>query len=552
MNSITRRTITKVAAAIVAVATLGSMAACGSSSTNGSTSGAKTGSDIITYGNGEPANPLIPGNTNESNGSMVVNTVLFTGLVTTKPDGSLINEDAEEIKANDDSSQFDITLKSGLKFSDGTPITSESFTKAWSYTANAANGQLNSSFMSVIAGYDDLQKDGLKGDEQLSGLTVKDDTHFTVKLNAPCSIFPTMLVYMGFSPLPESFYKDPKAFGEKPVSSGPYKLKSWKHNDSIEVVPNEYYTGYYKAKNDGITFKIYTDPKAQYADVQGGNLDIAGQIPATALKNLLNDKTIQAYSKPGPNRIMLGIPTDLSHFSGDEGTLRRKAISLAINREQICSKIMSGLASPAQDFSSPTINGFSDSLKGADVLKYDAEEAKKLWAEADKISKFDGTFTISYNADASSLKETYEAVANQLKNTLGIDAKTNAIPTKQEYLTALSDDTLHTAYNDNWGPDYPSLENYLKPIYSTTARDSGSNYDKYLNPEFDSLLDKAAAASTTDEANKLYQQAEEMLLADLPSVPIYNVNALGASVKNLKGLEFNWQGNPTLAFITKN
>ena len=221
MNSITRRTITKVAAAIVAVATLGSMAACGSSSTNGSTSGAKTGSDIITYGNGEPANPLIPGNTNESNGSMVVNTVLFTGLVTTKPDGSLINEDAEEIKANDDSSQFDITLKSGLKFSDGTPITSESFTKAWSYTANAANGQLNSSFMSVIAGYDDLQKDGLKGDEQLSGLTVKDDTHFTVKLNAPCSIFPTMLVYMGFSPLPESFYKDPKAFVEKPVSSGP-------------------------------------------------------------------------------------------------------------------------------------------------------------------------------------------------------------------------------------------------------------------------------------------------------------------------------------------
>ncbi|NEG89887.1 peptide ABC transporter substrate-binding protein [Bifidobacterium aerophilum] len=537
----------KAFAAVAAIATLVSMAACGSSGKQGSDSA----DDVVTFGLGEPQNPLIPGNTNESNGSLVVNTMLYTGLVTTKPDGTLINEVADKIEPNADSSEFDITLQSGWKFSDGTPVTSESFTKAWSYTANAANAQLNSSFMSVIAGYDDLQKDGLKGDEQLSGLTVVDDTHFKVKLNAPCSIFPTMLVYMGFDPLPEGFYSDPKGYGEKPVGNGPYKFKAWSHNSSIDLVPNEYYKGYYKPKNGGVHYKIYTDTKAQYADVQGGNLDVMNQLPATALKNLLKDKSIKAISKPGPNRIMLGIPTDLEHFSGEEGTLRRQAISKAIDRQTICDKIMSGLASPAQDFSSPTINGFSDSLKGNDVLTFDAAEAKKLWAEADKISPWSGTFTISYNADGSSLRETYEAVANQLKNTLGIDVKTNAIPTKQEYLTALKDDTLHTAYNDNWGPDYPSLENYLKPIYSTAAYKGGSNYDKYLNPEFDALLDKAAAASSTDEANKLYQQAEEILLNDLPSVPIYNVNALGATSKDIDDVQFNWQGNPVLAFIAK-
>ena len=535
------------AAAAVAVITL--VSGCGAGSGTATTGG--TDSNVITFGIGEPQNPLVPGNTNESNGSMVVNGMLFTGLVATKPDGTLINEVAKEIKANADSTVFDITLQDGWKFSDGTPVTSESFTKAWSYTANAKNAQKNATFMSVIAGYDDLQKDGLKGDEQLSGLKVTDDTHFTVTLNAPYSVFPTMLAYMGFDPLPEGFYKDPKGYGEKPVGNGPYKFKSWSHNQSIEVVPNPYYKGYYKAKNDRVTYKIYTDPKAQYADVQGGNLDVTNTVPATALKNLLTDKTVNAYSTAGPNRIALGIPTDLKHFSGEEGTLRRKAISMAIDRETLCKKIMNGLASPSQEFSSPTINGFSDSLKGSDVLKHNAEEAKKLWAEADKISPWDGDFTITYNADGASLKETYEAVANQLKNTLGIDAKASGMPTKQEYLTALSDGTLNTAYNDNWGPDYPSLENYLKPIYSSSAADSGSNFDKYRSTEFDSLLDKAAAASSTDEANSIYQQAEEVLLRDLPSIPIYNVNALGVTTKDLKGVEFNWGGNPVLSFITK-
>ncbi|WP_049184313.1 ABC transporter substrate-binding protein, partial [Bifidobacterium scardovii] len=95
---------------------------------------------------------------------------LFSGLVGFKADGTAVNEVADKITPNADNTKFDVTLKSGWKFTDGTPVTSESFTKAWSYTANAKNAQLNSSFFSMIKGYDDLQKDGLKGDEQLSGL----------------------------------------------------------------------------------------------------------------------------------------------------------------------------------------------------------------------------------------------------------------------------------------------------------------------------------------------------------------------------------------------
>ena len=124
---------------------------------------------------------------------------------------------AESITANDDASQYDIKLKSGWKFTDGTPVTAESFTKAWSYTANAKNAQKCASFFSTIKGYDKLQDaDNLNGDEQLEGLTVVNDNEFTVDLNQSDSVFAIKVGYSGFAPLPESFKRILKS-GNSPL-----------------------------------------------------------------------------------------------------------------------------------------------------------------------------------------------------------------------------------------------------------------------------------------------------------------------------------------------
>ncbi len=77
------------------------------------------------------------------------------------------------------------------------------------------------------------------------------------------------------------------------------------------------------------------------------------------------------------------------------------------------------------------------------------------------------------------------------------------------------------AFRTGWQPDYPFAENYLWQLYSTAAADgNGSNDGDYKNPAFDDLCKQAAAASSTDDANKLYQQAEEILLNDLPAIPL--------------------------------
>ncbi|KFI86309.1 ABC-type oligopeptide transporter, periplasmic solute-binding protein [Bifidobacterium reuteri DSM 23975] len=529
------------------------LSACGGSS-NSNAAGDTAGANIIYAYNSEPQNPLIPSNTNETGGGKPGD-LLFSRLVSFDKDGKASNEVAESITPNDDATQYTIKLKSGWKFTDGTDVTAESFTKAWSYAANAKNAQKASSFFSTIKGYDDLQADGLKGDEQLSGLKVVDDTTFTVDLNQSDSVFPVKVGYLAFAPLPESFYKDPKAFGEKPVGNGPYKLDHWDHNKEIALVKNTDYKGNEDVKNDGVTFKVYTDDQAAYRDIQSNNgaLDVMESVPAAFTKTFKSDKKIQPYSEAGSVIQTFTIPSTLDHFKNDEeGQLRRQAISMAINREQIIDKVLNGIGTPATDFTSPKTPGYSDSLKGSENLKFDAAKAKELWAKADAISKFDGQLTFSYNADGGA-KPIYDAIVNQLKNNLGIDAATNPIPTFQEFRDAITNRQMTGAFRTGWQPDYPSAENYLWQLYSSAAADGkGSNDGDYKNPDFDALCLQAAAAKTTDEANKLYQQAQEILLKDLPAIPLYYSNASGVASLSVKsGFGMDWQNLPTYAEMSK-
>ena len=517
---------------------------------------ASDGGNIITAYNFEPQNPLIPGNTNETGGGKPID-LLFSRLISFDAKGNASNEVAESIEANADATQYTIKLKKGWKFTDGTPVTAESFTKAWSYTANAKNAQKCASFFSTIKGYDKLQDaDNLKGDEQLEGLTVVNDNEFTVDLNQSDSVFAIKVGYSGFAPLPESFYKDPKAFGEKPVGNGPYKFQSWDHDNEIVLVKNPDYKGNRTPKNDGVTFKVYTKDEAAYADIQSGSLDVMESVPASATKTFETDSTVQAYNKAGSVIQQFTIPSGLKHFEAgtEEGTLRRQAISMAINRNNICEKVLNGTGTPASDFTSPLTPGYSDSLKGSDNLKYNASKAKELWEKANAISPWtsDDKLTFAYNADGGH-ETIYTAVVNSINNTLGSEvAATNPYPTFNDYRTAVSDRKVQGAFRSGWQPDYPSAENYLVQNFSSSAADgNGSNDGDYKNSKFDDLCNQAAAAQTTDEANKLYQQAQEVLLNDLPAVPLYYANAYGVASTNVSNFEMNWQNLPVYENMTK-
>jgi oligopeptide transport system substrate-binding protein len=543
----------KKALALAAVACSAAMllSGCGGSKASSDGASGNGGKDIVSIFNSEPANPLVPGNTNETGGGVVIRAI-FSQLVRFDDKGKPINDQAESITPNADGTQYTIKLKPGLKFSDGTPVKAENFTKAWSYVANAKNAQKGSSFLSTIKGYSDLQNaDGLKGDEQLSGVNVVDDTTFTVDLDAPDATFPVKVGYSAFAPLPDSFYKDPKAFGNKPVGNGPYKFDSWNHGQVIKVVKNPNYKGDDKPANDGVDFKIYTKMDAAYADVQAGNLDGLNGVPQANLKTFEKDSNLQAYNKPGSSIQQFTIPANTPHFQSgtEEGTLRRQAISMAIDRQGIVNKVLFGIGAPAKEFTAPVIPGYSDSIKGVENLSYNPKKAKELWEKADAISKDTEKLSLSYNADGDG-KSVFDAIVNSINNAIGSEVtEATPVPTFNDFRTAISNRKINGAFRSGWMPDYPSPENYLVQNFaSSAANGNGSNDGDYKNPKFDELLAEAYKAKSVDEANKLYRQSQEVLLNDLPSIPLYYRANDGVASKNVKGFSIDWQ---TYATFTK-
>ena len=498
---------------------------------------------IITTNGSEPQNPLIPTNTTETGGGKIV-TSLFAGLVSYTAEGDIELDVAESIESEDKQS-WTVKLKEGQTFTDGTPVTANSFVDAWNFGAKYSNAQSASYFFDNIEGFSYTE------DSELTGLNVVDDLTFTVDLVAPEADWPLRLGYTAYYPLPEVAFEDIEAFGQNPVGNGPYMFAgedAWTHEEKIDLVTNPDYDGVRKAANGGLTIVFYTSQDTAYADLQAGNLDVLDAVPDSALATFEDEFGDRAVNQPAAIFQGFNMPYYLPHWSGEEGELRRAAISMAINRDEITDVIFQGTRTPASDFTSPVIAGWSDSLEGAEVLEYNPEEAQAKWAEAEAIAPYgDTVFDIAYNADGGH-QAWVDAVANSIANTLGIAAVGKPYPTFAAALDDRENEKLTGATRAGWQGDYPSMYNFLAPLYRTGA---GSNYEGYSSEEFEALLDEGAKAATVEEATELYQQAEEVLLKDLPAIPLWYSNVTGASADTVDNVVFGWDSVPLYHEITK-
>ena len=530
-------------AAVVAL----SLSACGGG-TGGDTTATADTTKVITANGTEPENGLLPADTNEVGGGRVMD-LIFSGLVSYDADGKPVNEVADSIESSD-SVNYTIKLKAGKTFSDGTPVTAKSFVDAWNFGAAAKNAQKNSYFFESIKGYAAVSAEGATVDT-MEGLKVVDDTTFTVELAQAESDFPLRLGYTAFFPLPESAFADPKAFGQNPIGNGPYTIAAdgWKHDVSIELVPNAKYEGPNKAQNGGVTFTLYASFDAAYTDVQSDNLDVLDQVPPSNLQNFATDFEGRNINQAYAGNVTMTLPSYMEEFKGEAGTLRRQAISMSIDRQQIIDKIFFGNKKVATEFTSPVIDGYEAALPGSEVLKFDAAKAKDLWAQAEAISPWpaDKTLTISSNIDGAGHKEYITAMANQISTTLGIKAELNPIATFKEMRALVNSKKLTGASRAGWQADYPSLYNFLGPLYGTGA---GSNDGDYSSAEFDAKLKTGLAATSVEEGNKIFNEAQKILLKDLPVVPLWYQAVQGVWSNNVTNVKFGWNGVPIYSEIT--
>jgi len=519
------------------------LAGCSGGGDNGG--GSSSGGDataIIRTNGSEPQNPLIPTNTNEVGGGKILDSI-FAGLVYYDGTGAPVNDMAESIVTNDPQN-LTVTLKKGQKFTDGTEVKADNFIKAWNYGAQLSNNQVSSSFFEDIVGF------SYDADSELTGLQKVDDYTFTIALSKPAADFALRLGYSAFFPLPDVAFNDMAAFGENPIGNGPYKLKgegAWQHNVQIDLVKNDDYQGGRTVENGGLSIIFYATQDAAYADLLGGNVDVIDGVPSSSLATFQSDLGDRAVNQPAAIFQSFTIPERLAHFSGEEGKLRRQAISMAINRDEITKTIFQGSRTPASDFTSPVIAGWSDSLSGSDVLKFDADKAKQLWAQADAISPWTGSLQIAYNADGGH-QSWVDAVTNSLKNTLGIDSSGAPYPTFKELRSAVTNRSIETTFRSGWQADYPGAYNFLAPLYATGA---SSNDGDYSNPEFDAQITAGIAETDLEAQNADFAKAQEILLKDLPAIPLWYSNVTGGYAEGVNNVQFGWNSVPLYYEITK-
>jgi ABC-type transport system substrate-binding protein len=516
------------------------MTACGGSDEGDQASSTADGGGTFSAYINEPKSPLVPGNTTESEGAKVIS-ALWTGLVGYSEDGAVDYTGVAESIESEDNQNWTITLKDGWTFHDGTPVDAESFVDAWNYTANPQNAQDGGSYLSRIAGFQEVQ-DGAA--TELSGLKVVDDLTFTVQLSAPFALFPAVVGYDAFNPLPDSFFDDPEAFGTHPIGNGPFQADSdFVPGEGITLTRYDDYAGDDAAQAAGMEFVVYADQATAYTDAQDGNVDIVDVIPPDVIESAESEFGDNFINTEVSQITYIGFPTYDQRFADPRV---RQAISMAIDRDAISKAIFSGTRTAADSFISPVVDGYREG--SCEFCTLDVEKANDLLDQAgfDRSQPLDLWFNAGAGHDAW-----MEAVGNQLRENLGVEFVLQGNLDFAQYLPLGESKGFTGPFRYGWSFDYPAAESYLTPLFTPQSFPPiGSNYPFYENQEVVDLIAQGDKAATEEEAIELYQQAEDIIAEDMPMAPLFFTQIQTVHTEHVDNVRIDLFQRPVWSEIT--
>lgn len=512
----------------IAVGALAATAALVLSACGGGGGGGGDQAQTVSVEWGEPENPLIPGNTTEQNGGDVLE-AMFTGLVsyddnTAQPS----NAQADSITTTDNRT-FTIRIKPNWTFHDGSPVTAQSYVDAWNWTAYGPNAAQGQSFMEKIEGYEAVSSEQPTA-QTMTGLRVVDPLTFAVTLKTPFTIFPTTLGYSSYYPLPQKFFADRAGYEAAPVGDGPYRFEARTPNQNLTLTRYDQYAGSDKGQVQRIEFRVYDNLQTAYDDVVSGNLDQVRQIPDApqAGNRWRTDLGAGAKQKPSLVTQALTIPVYDPRLANP---LLHKALSMAIDRQAITAQIFNGSRTPADGYATKTTPGYVPNQCG-EFCTFNPTRAKELLAQA---GGFTGPLTLTANSDGGH-DVWMQAVANQLRQNLGIDAQYTPVPSFSEQRRLANAKQLTGLARAGWQADYPSTESFLTQLYRTGG---SSNDSGYANPAFDAALDQADAAPNQQAAEAGYANAERIVLNDMPAIPLWSQDIQYGDSRRLANAERN-------------
>ncbi len=467
----------------------------------------------INWGN-EPPNMDQHLTTDTLSGQLL--SLVMEGLVRYGKDGGFIMGMAEKYDVSKDGLVYTFTMKKNVTWSNGDPVTAKDF----EYGIKRALDPVNASEYAYILYDIKNAQEANEGKVGLDQVGVKaDGNKFVITLKGPVPYFLSILCFPTALPGNEKFITakgaDYASDAENLVYNGPYTISEWKHNDKLVLAKNP---KYWDAKNrmlDTITGYMITDSGTGITMFLNKELDQVG-VPGPRIQEL-KDKGFPVMDFGDTSVWYLQINNTNPVLKNAK---IRKALGLAIDRASFVKNVIKNNSTPAMSFVAPLILGakknFRDEVPNTYFKDNDPAGAKVLLAEGMKelgLTKLPSFSMICDDTDRAKLFAA--SIQDMVSKNLGVEFLVDPMPFKARLQKVTDKDFQIVFYG--WGADYNDPMTYLD-LWTT---DSGNNKGGYSSAAYDSLIAKAKAEPNPAKRMQMLVDAEKLLMADFPMVPIY-------------------------------
>lgn len=473
------------------------------------------GAGVLRMGNGPEVESLDP---HLAEGVSAANILrdLYEGLIGEAPDSSLIPGAAQRWIISEDLKTYTFFLRDDARWSNGDPVTADDFVLGLRRSVDPATGSAYSQILSPILNAEDVIAG--KASPDALGVEAVDVHTLMIRLKGPTPYFLGMLVHSSAYPVHgPSLKKYGSEFAQpgKLVSNGAYKLVERVIQSHVALERNPYYWDNENTTINRVEYINTEDVNSEFKRFRAGELDWTSSIPASQGDWIRRNMPEEYQANTYLGVYYYGFNLDRPPFKGNPDL--RRALSLAIDRKVITEKVLGSGEVPADSWVPPGVIGHETSK--AQWAGWSREEqlaeARRLYIKAGYSEEHQARVEIRYNTSEDH-KKIATAISAMWKQWLGVDA----ILINEEWKVYLQNRRLQTktqVFRAGWIGDYNDANTFLEILQST----HGLNDTGYKSPEFDMLLARASVEADPEVRAQLQQKAEQVLLQDLPVIPIY-------------------------------
>ena len=442
--------------------------------------------------------------------SAVVIVEVFGGLVTISPDLQIV-PDLATWDVTPDGTVYTFRVRDDARFHDGKPVTALDVKWSMERAADPATASpVVDQYLGDIVGV----KEKLDGEAaEISGVRVLDQQTLEITIDAAKSYFLAKLTYPTAFVLDRENVESSRRWFREPNGTGPFRLAEYTPGETMVLTKNEHYhlgpPLLEKVRfilSGGTSMLMYENDEIHITGVGLADLDRVLD-PSSPLNAELH------RAPPRFSTDYIGMNVNEPPFDDPKV---RQALNYAIDKELIASEIMAGLVVPANGILPRDFPAYNAGLAG---YEYDPEKARQLLSESkygDDMEQFPRIILTTAGSFGSSVDLDMEVILEMWNQNLGIEV----LVQQTEFATYLQDlnKRRFQMFQIGWIADYPDPENFLDILFHS---DSSNNHTGFSNAEADRLLEMARVEPDQAARYELYRQAEEVIMAEAPWVPLW-------------------------------